>query len=240
MRQHRPQLARARMPGVARFGGASRVHGVLDQPEVSVRFFVRVLVGLFALAGLVGTSACGTFTMGAAAVVGGKRIDAESVDQAAQRVVRIDPTAQQKTNVVAGIVQVRVIDLLLVKLADREGVSWTRGDIDSAIDKATRGQGIQSGEVYTVPLINGASVELPASAAKDYGRDLYIQSVLLQRYGGASRKSQQRLVGELAALADEVGVRVNPRYGSFDAKRLALRTDKNGLWTPAPGATSGP
>ncbi|MGH3096539.1 MAG: hypothetical protein ACRDMV_11150 [Streptosporangiales bacterium] len=202
---------------------------------------MRVLVGLLVLAGLVGTSACGTFTMGAAAIVGGQRIDVDSVDQTAQKVVRIDPTAQQKTNVIAGIVSMRVLDLLLVELAHREGVSWTRGDVDSAIDKATRGQGVQSGEVYTIGLINQTKVEVPANAAKDYGRDLYIISVLIQRYGGASSpKAQQKLVNELTAVADDVGVRVNPRYGSFDPKNLTLRTDKNALWTPAKGAATGP
>lgn len=203
-----------------------------------MRFPVRVLVGLLVLAGLVGTSACGTFTMGAAAVVGGKRIDTEAVEQSAQKVVKLDPTAQQKSNVVAGLVQVRVIDLLLVELAHREGVSWTRGDVDSTLDKVTRGQEIKSGEVYTIQLLNGTKVEVPADVVKDYGRDLYIQNVLLQRYGGGSRKAQLKLLHGLTRVARDIGVRINPRYGTFDAKTLGLRTDNNGLWTPAQGGAT--
>lgn len=190
---------------------------------------------------LLALSACGPTKVGTAAIVGDSRLSTVTVNAAAEQVVKVDPSAQQNGNVAAGIVQAKVLDLLTVALAQREGITWTQGDVDNAVNRATRGQGIDQTQVYGVPLINGAKVELPAADAKDYGRDLYLQSVLLKRYGGATNPgAQQRLVDKLTAVAKDVGVRINPRYGTFDASKLTLQPGSGGLWVPARGATPAP
>lgn len=195
-----------------------------------MRSVVRTLVGVVAVAVLGGgVAACGPMQMGAAAIVGDQRITAASVNGPAREVHRIAPVVEQQGgNVPAGIVLARIVNILVTRLAQEEGVRWTQGDIDAAIARATQGQGLRPNQVYTVPLFGNARAQLPTDEAKAYGRALYLAGVLVQRYGG-----QDQLAKRLSSLARRIGVRVNPRYGNFDYSTLSLRLTYGGLWVKA-------
>lgn len=199
-----------------------------------VRSRVRAAVGAVALVVVAALAACGPVKMGAAAVVGDQRISASSIDASAREVARVAPQAEEQGNVPAGLTLSRVVDLLIKELAKREGITYSQGDVDAAIAKATRGQGLESGTVYSVPLVSGVQVQMPSADAKRFAASLYLQEVLVKRYGGANpRAGQKELATQLGKLAEELGVEVSPRYGEFKEKSVSLRVSYGGLWVPA-------
>lgn len=194
---------------------------------------VRVVLVTAAAGVALVLGACRPVQMGAAAIVDDTRIPISAVNEPAQEVVKLAPQAAQQGNIAAGILQVKIIDQLVTTLARREGIGWTQGDIDNAISTATQGQGLKPNQVYSVPLVNGSTVQLPSDEAAQYGRDLYLEQVLVKRYGGTDTQSgQAELAKRLVALAQELGVSVDPRYGQFDSSNLSLRQGNGGLWTP--------
>lgn len=194
----------------------------------------RAAFGVVAVAVVAVLAACGPVQMGAAAIVGDQRISASSINGPAAEVERLAPQASQQGSVPGGIVLTRVTDLLIAEQARREGISWSQGDIDKAIDQATQDKGLRPGQVYSVPLVSGVQVQLPTSEARRFGRALYLEQALSKRYGGAdAEKGQRELAKRLGALAREIGVHVNPRYGEFDYAKVSLQVDYGGLWVPA-------
>lgn len=192
----------------------------------------RAAIGAVSLVLVAVLGACGPVQMGAAAVVGDHRIDASEIDESARAVERIAPQTVEQGNVPGGLTLSRVIDLLVKELARREGISYTQGDVDEAIGQATQGKGLEPGQVYTVPLVTGVQVHMPTEDAKRYGATLYLQDVLIKRYGG-QRAGQQQLTERLAEVARDVGVEVSPRYGDFDENTVNLKVTYGGLWVPA-------
>lgn len=194
----------------------------------------RAAFGVVAMAVVAVLAACGPVQMGAAAIVGDQRIPASSISGPAAEVERIAPGAGEQGSVPGGIVLTRIIDLLITEQARREGIDWSQGDIDKAIDKATEDEGLRPGQVYSVPLVSGVQVQLPTSEARRFGRALYLEQALTRRYGGADPEKGQRELGKrLSGLAREIGVQVNPRYGEFDYAKVSLQVNYGGLWVPA-------
>ncbi|MQA80474.1 MAG: hypothetical protein GEV10_18680 [Streptosporangiales bacterium] len=194
----------------------------------------RAAFGVVAAAAVAVLAACGPVQMGAAAVVGDQRIAASSISGPAAEVERIAPASSEQGSVPGGIVLTRVIDLLITEQARREGIDWSQGDIDKAIGKATQDEGLRPGQVYSVPLVSGVQVQLPTSEARRFGRALYLEQALTKRYGSADpEKGQRELAKRLSALAREIGVHVNPRYGEFDYAKVSLQLNYGGLWVPA-------
>lgn len=194
----------------------------------------RAAFGVVSLALVAVLGACGPVKMGAAAVVGDQRISASSIDQSAREVGRIAPAAAEQGNVPGGLTLSRVVDLLVKELAEREGVTYSQGDVDDAIADATQDEGLQENQVYSVPLVIGVKVQMPTADAKRFGATLYLQDVLIKRYGGSDQEAgQKQLTRRLSEVAREIGVEVNPRYGDFDENTVNLRVTYGGLWVPS-------
>lgn len=201
----------------------------------------RTAVGVLSLVVVAVLAACGPVKMGAAAIVGEQRIPTAEIDASARKVTELAPTAGREGNVPAGLTLSRVLDLLIKEQAEREGITYSEGDVDQAIAKATNDAGLEPGTVYKVPLVSGVQVQMPTADARRFGASLYLQEQLIKRYGGADpTKGQAVLAKRLGALAEEIGVEVNPRYGEFDPSKVTLRVNYGGLWRPAAGAAARP
>ncbi|MQA06067.1 MAG: hypothetical protein GEV07_26245 [Streptosporangiales bacterium] len=201
----------------------------------------RTAVGVLSLVVVAVLAACGPVKMGAAAIVGDQRISAKEIDASARKVTELSPTATQQGNVPAGLTLSRVLDLLIREQAKREGIGYSQGDVDKAIAKATDNAGLRPGSVYKVPLVSGVQVQMPTADAREFAVSLYLQEQLVKRYAGADlRKGQQELAERLGALAEEIGVQVNPRYGDFDPRTVSLKVNYGGLWQPATGRAGQP
>ncbi len=205
-------------------------------------------------------AACGPVKTGAAAVIGHDRITVAKLDSAvtqwgkelprhpqAQEIVAqaqsqqqsgqqipFDPSSPQRSALYQ-LIEIRVWD----ELAREQHVSVAPGQVDSFV----AAKGGQAGlDAYV--LAQG----LPTSYADDFARTLVIQQAMLQRYGlnpgqaADPQKQQQviqRLLGDYAGAKRHLGISVNPRFGTFDDKTMALGPVCPRLSTPDSGTPDG-
>jgi hypothetical protein len=209
-----------------------------------------------------GTSlaACGPVKPGAAAVIGHDRITVAKLDSAvtqwskelpkhpeAQQIVAeaqgqqqqgqqipFDPSSPQRSALYQ-LIEIRAWD----ELAREQHVSVAPGQVDAFV--ASKG-GRSGLDAYV--LAQG----LPTSYADDFAKSLLVQQTMLQRYGIAPgqtvdpQKQQQvlqRLLGDYAGAKRHLGVTVNPRFGTFDDKTMALGPVCPRLSTPDSGTPDG-
>lgn len=176
--------------------------------------------------------------MGAAALVGDDRISTGTLNgvvRSAQRQFRTDPAAneirarlasEQRTGDEGQSDQQRTLGFLIrFRIADeaakRNGISVADGQIDRELSGLAQVGGARS---YAVA--NG----LPASRVRDLGRYFAISGALLDRNGAdgaATSPATQNAFARVDALyrqtAAAMHIKVNPRYGAFDANRSAMQ-----------------
>jgi hypothetical protein len=205
-------------------------------------------------------AACGPVKTGAAAVIGNDRITVAKLDSAvtqwgkelpkhpqAQEIVAqsqgqqqsgqqipFDPSSPQRSALYQ-LIEIRVWN----ELAREQHVSVAPGQVDAFV----AAKGGQAGlDAYV--LAQG----LPTSYAGDFARTLVVQQAMLQRYGlspGQSADPQkqqqviQRLLGDYANAKRHLGISVNPRFGTFDDKTMALGPVCPRLSTPDSGTPDG-
>jgi hypothetical protein len=205
-------------------------------------------------------AACGPVKPGAAAIIGHDRITVATVDTAvgrwgrelpkypeAQQIVAqaqgqptgeqipFDPSSPQRSALYQ-LIEIRAWD----ELAREQHVSLAPGAVDAFI--AAKG-GRAGLDAYV--LAQG----LPTSYDESFARSLLIQQTMLQRYGinpgqpaDPQRQQQvlQRLLGDYTGAKRHLGITVNPRFGTFDAKRMSLGPVCFRLSTPDSGTPDSP
>lgn len=198
------------------------------------------VAGALGAAGLAVTllGACSPAKMGAAAVVGGQRITAGDLNAAVgqwQKAYNANPLPSSELRLLdtSSIPRSVLYNLVVFKLADeaakRQGVTVTDGSVDKAI--AAVGGETRVGDEAVV-------MGVPPQRARDYARfQLDVQGI-----AGAlgpqpkTQADQQKIQSELSKVmqttARSMTVDVNPRYGTFDYRQLAIAADTDKLSRP--------
>lgn len=188
-------------------------------------------------------AACSGGTAGAAATVGDTVITETQVQADTAEVVAIAQAVGTQVNT-ASVAREQVRRLVTAELvsvqADRKGISVTQGEIDAAIDQvAATTPGGRDALVQQLAAQNG----VPPSAFNSFVETFLLQQKLIVETGIASQQeAQQQVLKDLAALSDELGVEVSPRYGAWDASQLRVGAPPLDLSSPAPvtGGTQPP
>ncbi|HSK54222.1 MAG TPA: SurA N-terminal domain-containing protein [Jiangellales bacterium] len=176
------------------------------------RVSAAALVVLTALA----LGACDTQQIGAAAVVGDQRISVgELQDQVvaySESLPEPQPPTGDTTSLQQALLERRIRHELFTVLAEREGVSVSEADIDRFLEDFAAQQG---GDLSGFYAQNGFTEESVRPAV----RDELVRQELLRSLG-----SDEAIFAELDAITEEIGVEVNPRYGSWEAASLQRTT----------------
>ncbi|MET4922011.1 SurA N-terminal domain-containing protein [Streptomyces sp. PSRA5] len=173
-------------------------------------------------------TACGNDAHpGAAAVVGGERIDVSSL-QAQVRDVR---DAQQESPQAAELIkntgqlsQVKlnsmIFDEILRKAADDAGVKASRKDIQNTRQAAAQQSG---GEDQLAAMLLQQGALTPGQIDAAIRREV-LMSKLAQSLGAntATPEGQQQVLAVLVKTSEDLGIDVNPRYGAWDTKQVRL------------------
>jgi hypothetical protein len=170
----------------------------------------RVVAAVLCVAATVGLAACNTAEIGAAAVVGDHRITVADLQEQVSDLADSLPdsagaTGDQSTAQHA-ILQRMIQSELLALVAAEEGVEVSEADIDAFVDEQVLAQA-PDGDIG--PLL--AQNNLTEDSLRDAVRDQLMAAELTERLGG-----QEQLVEVLTAKADEIGVTVSPRYGTWN------------------------
>ncbi|GLZ04917.1 hypothetical protein Acsp03_23830 [Actinomadura sp. NBRC 104412] len=163
----------------------------------------------------------GPVRTGSAAIVGDHRITISTLGQAVEdweREFRADPRANllrsmnppsaetEIQNALFQLVQIRLTD----EAARRAGVRVSDGQVDMALHSLDRNSRLGPASSFT------RARGLPARYARDLARQAVIVGEVIRR-DGDDGTGFRTLVGQ---TAKSLGVRINPRYGTFDPDRL--------------------
>lgn len=199
-------------------------------------------------------TACGPVRTGAAAIVGHQRISVATLDSAvtrwhrelprhplAQQIVQqsqprggqgqqvpFDPSSPQRSALYQ-LVDMRV----WAEVARRQGVSVATGQVDAFLAR--------NGGRPTLDA-NVLAQGLPTSYGNDYAETLLVRQEMLRRAGSGGvldQASVQRLLEYYMQVGRSLGIRVNPRYGSFDYRTMTLGPICPRLSAPDSGTPAG-
>lgn len=203
----------------------------------------RSSVAALAVAAVVPLAACNADMIGAAAVVGDHRISVEELHQQVEDMVDNIESAgapvQDVGQIQSGVLDRRVRGLLLRSQAEEAGVEVTPAQVDQQyqqqVEQQMQQMGGQGGQQDFDALLaqNGFDEESFKRALHD---DLLAQALIQQSGGDA-----QALTEQLTQRAADMGVQVNPRFGTWEGIQLAPSTGS--ISEPAEGGggqTGGP
>ncbi len=189
--------------------------------------------------GVLALTACDPRQAGSAAVVGKTRVTETQVNADAQSVIaQLDKDGGQVPStdeLLKAQVEFRIDARLVEIAAQREGIVITQGQIDDLI--ATSG----GRAALEKQLAAQQDLWLPPGQLDALAREFLTQ----QRLGphlapGKTADEQTQAVNDyITRLADEVGVALSPRYGTFDPKTLQIGALPDDLSIPA-GSTGAP
>jgi hypothetical protein len=113
----------------------------------------------------------------------------------------------------------RLVTEELVDIAAAEqGIEVTAGDIDRSIAQVAATSGGRDALELQLATQNG----VPPSAFESFVRTFLLQQELLAATGAPPGLAEQQFLAEIAALSDEVGVSVSPRYGEWVPTELRV------------------
>jgi hypothetical protein len=190
---------------------------------VNRRRVARTVAG--ATLAILALSACTPALLGSAAVVEGERIPIAQVEgsilDARDLQVRYGGPGTLDPQAAHNEVHRRVIDVVFARAAETLGVSVTDGEVaereaaertkagseDAFIQAWALDNGITESEIVTVLRRTVLTEKMLAKVVADAGGNL------------TSQESGAKLTELLVATAKKMQIRVNPRYGTFDADR---------------------
>jgi SurA N-terminal domain len=192
----------------------------------------RVVAAVLCLLAAVPVAACNTEQIGAAAVVGNERITVAELQEQVREVAEslpdgAEPTGDQSAAQHA-ILQRMIRSELLAAVAADEGVEVSEAEIDAFIDEQIAPQA-PDGDLG--PLL--AQNNLTEESLRTSVRDQLVATELIDRVGG-----EQELIDLLNQKSDEIGVEVNPRYGTWDG--FVLEQSSGSISTPESAPTETP
>ncbi|MEV7865826.1 SurA N-terminal domain-containing protein [Streptomyces sp. NPDC088124] len=190
------------------------------------RTALSVSVALLA-AGPLLTACGGEAHPGAAAVVGGQRIEVSTLQSAVRDVreaQRATPESAQLIKDTAQLSQAKlnsmIFDRVLQRAADDAGVDVSRKEIQETRAQAAAQSGGEQ-RFAAMLLQQGAlsSGQIDAAISRE---------VLLNKVAGAlgantsTPEGQQKVLAVLTKTSKDMGIDVNPRYGSWDYQQVRL------------------
>ncbi|WP_405617104.1 SurA N-terminal domain-containing protein [Streptomyces sp. NBC_01511] len=173
-------------------------------------------------------TACGNDAHpGAAAVVGGQRIDVSSL-QAQVRDVRdaqqASPQAAELIKNTGQLSQVKlngmIFDRIVQKAADDKGVTVSRKEIQTSRQAVAQQSG---GEDQLAAMLLQQAALTPDQIDAAIRRDVLLTK-LAQSLGAntTTPEGQQTVLAALVKTSEELGIDVNPRFGAWDIKQVRL------------------
>ncbi|HJU98644.1 MAG TPA: SurA N-terminal domain-containing protein [Jiangellaceae bacterium] len=192
---------------------------------MSLRRRIPIALACLTAAGVL--AACDVGTVGAAAVVGDDTISIRELQDQVREVTVSGPEGSEPTGDQAEVQQTlleRMIQHELLAAVGRdEGVEVTEADIDAFIDEQVLSQATEDD---IGPLL--AQNALTEDTLRDFVRDQLVAQSLIDRFGG-----QEQLIEALTEKADEIGVEVSPRYGTWSG--IFLEPASGSISEPAGG-----
>ncbi|WP_137988936.1 SurA N-terminal domain-containing protein [Streptomyces vilmorinianum] len=189
------------------------------------RTALSVSAALLAAAPLL--TACGSDAHpGAAAVVGGERIEVSSL-QAQVRDVR---TAQQASPQAAQLIQatgdlsreklnVMIFDRVVERVAADHGVTATRGEIQQTRSEFARQSG---GEAQLAAMLLQQQGIAPDQIDQVVRRTVLMNKIAAELGVENTPEGQQKLTEVFTAASKELDIDVNPRFGAWDDTKIQL------------------
>lgn len=200
---------------------------------------LMALVPVAAL-GVLALTACDPRQAGSAAVISKTRVTESQVDADAKAVIaQLEKDGAQVPStdqLLKAQVEFRVDARLVEIAAQRQGIRITQGQVDELI--ATSG----GRAALEKQLAAQQNLWLPPGQLDALAREFLAQQQLGPRLApGKTTDEQTQAVNDyITGLAQEVGVAVSPRYGTFDPKTLQIGSQPDDLSVPAGGASAAP
>jgi hypothetical protein len=168
------------------------------------------------------SSGCGPSQLGAAAIIDDQRITVSEIQgtlksvQALQKRYGIAPA--QAPTAARDEVQRRVVDLIFDRAASDMGVGVSPGEISTAVGAERKALGGDTGLAQEFARSN-----LSLDAIDDVFRQQLLNRKMIQKLAAAnvglpSDQVTAKLLGDLVSAAKTMRIRINPRYGTFDAQ----------------------
>ncbi|MBU6279010.1 MAG: SurA N-terminal domain-containing protein [Actinomycetales bacterium] len=183
------------------------------------------------LAGCAGQS--GAIAAGAAATVGDMRISQEDLNSqvTAVLIAQQRPVDSQDAALTGEVLSFLITNDLVDRLAQREGVTVTQGEIDLVLLGYDGDVGGRS-EVERI----FAERNVAPSQIEAFVKTNLLAKRLSQVIAPGVKADEQNavLIASLAQISDSVGTQVSPRYGTWDAQRLSVGPIPDDLSVPAP------
>lgn len=176
---------------------------------------------------------------GSAVVVNGKVISASAVAERVDKVrAQIQVTDPALISEVPSLIQInqRAVDhfvraSLFEEAVAREGIKVTDRDVAAYRDEVFAQY---SKEAIEAQLASQNAV--PADDIEGFMREIMIQRILMEKLApGADNQTQfVAMTDYLTALSDELGVELNPRFGTWDPSNLISTPGDETLAVPLP------
>lgn len=193
-------------------------------------------LGLVALSTLVLT-ACTPAQAGAAAIVGQTRITENHVNQAAaeaeQAAATLPDTPENALNTSTFLRENtnRLINsVVLERTCAEEGIVVTQAEVDALLLQAAGGQ---PPEILAATV--AAQLAVPPTELNAFAKDFLLSQKLGQKLVPGTDTAAQTAAARarVAQTAAQLGVTVNPRYGTWDPTQAAIADDLDDLSRPA-------
>ena len=195
----------------------------------------RGLVLALSVVAVLALSGCSTQKSGAAAVAGDQRLTEAQMSDLFDELDALygaNPDAQRLPNdqITLSVLSWWVNEQLLNAIADDRDLSVTPTEVDQVL-------GSDPEQQKTISLTNG----IPPSRLPDAARVYVLSQALtdsLTADGASAQEADKELTALLQQTADDLGVSVNPRFGSWNAEAVAVEPrNPDRLSSPAPGTS---
>lgn len=176
-------------------------------------------------------SGCGSVAPGAAAVVGDERISERELTEHVQAVLRAQgrPVDSSAESIVDTTLNQLVTASLVEQYSEQEGIEVDQGEIDAAVVSVVSASGGQEALEQSL---------LQQDLAPDQLEALLRVNLLVQKIGqaldpaGTPESQSSAVFSAIVAFSEEVGTRINPRYGTWDAMNLGVGPAADDLSAP--------
>ena len=176
---------------------------------------------------------------GSAVVINGKVIPASSVADRVDKVrAQIQVTDPSLISEVPSLIQInqRAVDhfiraALFEEVLVREGINVTKRDVEAYRDEVFAQYAKETIEAQLV-----SQNAVPADDVEGFMREVMIQRILMEKLApGADNQTQfLAMTDYLTALSDELGIDLNPRFGTWDPSNLITTPGDETLAVPLP------
>jgi hypothetical protein len=207
----------------------------LKGTSVKLRLVATLILGVAVLTGCSDSPKLA----GSAVVINGKVIPASAVAERVDKVrAQIQVTDPALISEVPSLIQInqRAVDhfiraSLFEEAVAREGIKVTDRDVAAYRDEVFAQYSKESIEAQLA-----AQNAVPADDVEGFMREIMIQRILMEKLApGADNQTQfVAMTDYLTALSDELGVELNPRFGTWDPSNLISTPGDETLAVPLP------